>query len=73
MEDAEKHPGVSLHAKYLETSRASKAKWASKNRERINAKRKERHLKARAGRLEGKVCLNCEVLLVERLNWSPGC
>jgi len=64
--------GASLHAKYLETSRASKAKWASRNRERINAKRRERRLKTRAGRLKGKLCLNCEVLLVGRLNWSPG-
>ena len=63
---------MGLHAKYLETSRASKASWAARNRDRINAKRRERRLKARAEKLSDKNCLNCEMMLTVRLNWSPG-
>jgi hypothetical protein len=63
---------MSLHAKYLETSRRSKANWAARNRERINARRRERRLKVRAARLADKHCLNCTAKLSERLDWSPG-
>jgi len=64
--------GASLHGKYLQTSRASKANWAADNRHRINGRRRERRLLQRAARLKGKHCTNCEALLVERLDWSPG-
>jgi hypothetical protein len=64
--------GVSLHKKYLETSRVSKARWAANNRDRINAKRRERRLKARRERLAGQRCPNCTVLLSERLDYSSG-
>jgi hypothetical protein len=63
---------ASLHFKYPETSRASKARWSAQNRDRINARRRERRLKMRAVKLARKQCKNCTVLLVERLNWSPG-
>jgi hypothetical protein len=64
--------GVSHHARYLETGRASKARWSAANRESINAKRHERRLKQRMARLGSNKCLNCEILLVERLNWARG-
>src|SRR5665213_2747366 len=63
---------MGLHAKYLATSRASKANWTAHNRDRINAKRRERRLRQRSARLAKRHCLNCTALLSERLDWSAG-
>lgn len=57
---------MSNHYKYLETSKRSKAAWAARNKERINAKRRERRKKATLQRLKGTKCLNCEIYITER-------
>lgn len=49
-----------------------KDKWASKNRDRINAKRRARRLVGRKERLGDKTCIACEILLVERLEIDGG-
>lgn len=41
--------------------------WHKDNRERLNALRKARRLKARQAKLEDKRCLNCTILLAARL------
>lgn len=57
---------VSLHYKYLETSKRAKQRWALAHREHINAKRRERRFKKKVLALKDKYCLNCEILLIER-------
>ena len=55
-----------------ERMREYQRKWAKKNRDKINAARRKRRALKLLSKLEGKKCLNCEVLLSARLDWKPG-
>lgn len=54
---------VSTYKKYYEANR----RFIEKNRDTINARKRERRLAQRKEKLKGKHCLNCDILLVARL------
>lgn len=57
---------MSLHYKYLETNRIAKKRWKENNRDYYNAWRRKHRAKKKAQMMEGKKCLNCEILMSER-------
>lgn len=59
---------MSTYRKYYEANR----RYVETHREERNAKRRAKRLAARLTLLEGKKCLNCEILLVARLGIDNG-